>query len=81
MDRARAAFAGGNATRCLAELDAFDGLAQTGVLDREARVLRIDALHQLGRNAEARALAQRYLQVYPRDAHAARLRAFVAEDR
>jgi hypothetical protein len=79
MDRARAAFASGDAARSVAELDAFERLAQTGVLDREARVLRIDALRQLGRNAEARELARRYVRLYPNDAHAQRLRAFAGE--
>lgn len=81
MDRARAAFTGGDAARTLAELDTFDRLAQTGVLDREARVLRIEALQRLGRNAEARGLAERYLGLYPNDAHAQRLRTFVGEGR
>ncbi len=52
IDRARGALAGGDAGRALRELDIYAQLEQTGVLSREARVLRIDALERLGRSAE-----------------------------
>jgi len=79
IDRARAALASGDAARALRELDIYAQLEQTGVLSREARVLRVDALERLGRSAEARSLAAEYLKAFPNDAHAARLKALVGD--
>jgi hypothetical protein len=45
------------------------------VLDREARVLRIETLYKLGSLARARALTEQYVGLYPNDAHVAQLRA------
>lgn len=79
FDRARAALTAGEAARALSLLDDFDRMARTGVLDREARVLRVDALERLGRVAEARVQAERFLQIYPHDPHATRLRTLQAK--
>jgi hypothetical protein len=48
------------------------------VLLREARVLRIEALHRAGETARAHSLAQRYLLEFPQDAHAPRLRSLTS---
>jgi hypothetical protein len=77
IDRARQALGAGDAAGTLQELDSFEHTQQTGVLEREARVLRIDALLALGQTNSARSLAEQYVQQYPNDAHAARLRALL----
>lgn len=75
IDGSRRALGAGNAAAALQQLDEYASLARTGTLDREAQLLRIDALSQSGQRAAALALAQRYLASYPNDPHAARLRA------
>jgi len=75
IDRARRSLVSGHPDQALVELDAFARMTMTGVLDREAKVLRIDALYKAGQVNRARELAQEYLQAYPSDAHGARLRA------
>ncbi|HXK19483.1 MAG TPA: hypothetical protein VNG33_16855 [Polyangiaceae bacterium] len=75
IDRVRRALASGNSSLALSELDAYARVASTGVLDREARVLRIQALRDAGDVAGARKLTAQYLADFPNDAHAARLRA------
>lgn len=77
IDRARQALSAGDAAGALRELDSFDHTQLTGVLEREARVLRIDALLAQGQTSRARSLAEQYVQQYPNDAHAARLRALL----
>lgn len=75
IDHARQLLASGNFSQALLELDAFDRTANTGVLDREARVLRIETLYKLGFVARASALTEKYVGLYPNDAHVAQLRA------
>jgi hypothetical protein len=58
-------------------LDAFEHMTRTGALDREAQVLRIETLNEMGQDARARELASEYLQAFPKDAHTARLRALI----
>jgi hypothetical protein len=77
LDRARAALARGSPGSALAELDAFDRERKSGVLEREAAVLRIDALLSQGNRDGARALARRYVAAHPDDTHARRLRALL----
>jgi len=78
IDRTREALAAGDFARASLELDTFEHVTKTGVLDREARILRIDVLQKLGQSGRARVLAGQYLKTYPNDAHAARLRALAA---
>jgi hypothetical protein len=40
-----------------------------GLLSQEREVLAIEALSRLGRTAEAKARAQRFLRTFPRSAH------------
>ena len=79
IDRARQALGAGDAARASKELDSFDRSEKTGVLEREARILRIDALSAQGQTSRARLLAEQYLQLYPNDAHSARLRALLGD--
>ena len=74
IDGARAALASGAAERALTELSEYERIRSTGTLDREAWILRIDALLALGKRGEARELARGYLERFPKDAHATRLR-------
>jgi hypothetical protein len=77
IDRARAALARGSPEAALAELDAYERRRKTLVLDREAMVLRIDALLGKGEREAAAALARAYVAAHPNDPHARRLRALV----
>lgn len=75
IDRVRRALSAGNTSLALSELTAYQRIASTGVLDREARVLRIRALREGGDEAAARKLSDQYLLDFPDDPHATRLRA------
>jgi hypothetical protein len=79
IDEARVALRGGNALAALAALARYDEERQTRVLDREAAVLRIEALRSAGRTNDARAQASRYVDRFPSDAHSASLRLFLGE--
>ena len=74
LDRARAALARGSSEAALAELAAYENERKTAVLEREAAVLRIDALLARGDRNGAQSLAQRYVAAHPDDPHARRLR-------
>jgi hypothetical protein len=74
VDGARAALASGDPARAATLLDRYDATRQIGVLDREALVLRIELLHAQGDGEGARALAARFAERYPGDAHTPRLR-------
>jgi hypothetical protein len=78
IDAARAALAAGNAQQALNELSAYDRIAVSGMLDREARVLRIEALVKSGDWQRARQLAAAYSTAFPNDAHARRLRSLIS---
>jgi hypothetical protein len=75
IDRVRRALSAGNTSLALSELTAYQRIASTGVLDREARVLHIRALREGGDEAAARKLSDQYLLDFPGDPHATRLRA------
>jgi hypothetical protein len=78
IDGARRSLASADAAGALRQLDEYSAVMRTGTLDREAQLLRIDALTQSGQHAPALSLAERYLASYPNDPHAARLRALFA---
>jgi hypothetical protein len=78
IDAARRALAAGNTALALSELDGYQRIASTGVLDREARVLRIETLFRAGDAARAQQLSAQYLHDFPNDAHAAHVRALQA---
>jgi len=75
IDQVRRALRAHNTSLALNALDRYSLAASTGVLDREARVLRIQALRDAGDIAGASKLVAQYLADFPDDAHAARLRA------
>lgn len=78
IDQVRRALRAHNTSLALNALDRYSLVASTGVLDREARVLRIQALRDAGDVAGASKLAAQYIADFPHDAHAARLRAQAA---
>ena len=78
IDAARAALGSHDSSTALSILNRYDAHVRTHVLDREARLLRIDALVQSGDRASAARLAQAYFNDLPNDPHAARLRAISA---
>jgi hypothetical protein len=61
--------------QALAALDAQDSLYAGGALGEERAATRIDALCLLGRTAEARAAATRFLDAHPRSVLAAHVQA------
>lgn len=79
IDAARAALADGDVARTLRLLDQYGATRKTGTLDREAQLLRIDALTRAGDHGAGRALAEQYLSRFPRDPHAGRLRALLGD--
>lgn len=81
IDAARAALASRQLAAALAVLNRYEAEVVTHVLDREARLLRIDALTQAGERASAARLARAYLNDFPSDPHATRLQALSASVR
>lgn len=79
IDAARRALSKGDAGIALQQLEQYYGRPRTGTLDREAQLLRIDALLRAGQTASAHQLAEQYLASYPQDPHAARLRGLVGD--
>jgi TolA-binding protein len=73
LDRAREALRSGNAARALELVGQYQSQFPDGVLAQEAAVLRIDALDQQGKRAEAKRSAEQFLTKHPRSAHADRL--------
>jgi cytoskeletal protein RodZ len=57
VEAARTALASVNAKQALKELDAYDKIPNASSLRQEATLLKIEALMQVGRKADARALA------------------------
>lgn len=73
IDAAREALQRGDVRRALVELDWYERSRVVGVLDREAELLRIQALVRAGEGARAVELARSYLAKHPHDAYSARL--------
>jgi hypothetical protein len=65
MDAARTAVKSGDTDRSLALLRRYDASYPTGAFRPEALALRIQALDDAGRTADARALAREFLARYP----------------
>jgi hypothetical protein len=78
IDRAKQMLGRGDAAGALRELDVYRRSRNTGALEREALVLRIESLARIGATSEARRLAQSYLETFPNDAHGGRLRDLLA---
>ncbi|HLK91643.1 MAG TPA: hypothetical protein VKZ18_17255 [Polyangia bacterium] len=64
VDAARSAVAGGASERALALLGRYDTTYPRGTFRPEAAALRIEALAHLGRTAQARALAQKFIAAH-----------------
>lgn len=80
IDSARRALATGNTSLASTQLDEYRRIAITGVLDREARVLRIETLLRQGDRERAATLAKAYISELPNDPHSARLRSLLGID-
>lgn len=65
IEAARAALSRGDCPRAVAQLDAYDSSHPNGQLKPEAMALRIQALTNMGKTTEARALASEFVQKYP----------------
>lgn len=65
VDAARSAVAIGADERALVLLNRYDSSYRAGTFRPEATALRIEALDHLGRTAQARTLAQRFLAAHP----------------
>lgn len=77
IDSARQALESKNADGALAALDDYERSRVVGVLDREALLLKIEALTQKQDLEQAKALARQYVERFPTDTHAPRLRALL----
>lgn len=77
IDSARQALASRNADGALAALDDYERSRVIGVLDREALLLKIEALTQKQDLDRAKVLARQYVERFPTDTHALRLRALL----
>ena len=73
IDAARDALKAGDVRAAMALLDQYQAHERTGTLDREATILRIDALVRLSRRAEAETSARAFLREFPHDPHASKL--------
>jgi hypothetical protein len=77
LDRARSALASGDARTAVDRLTEHERAFAGGALEPEAVVLKVRALLQLGRFADATAAANRFLATHPDSSQGARLRALV----
>jgi hypothetical protein len=73
MDAARTAVKAGSTERALLLLRRYDATFPAGAFRPEALALRIEALDEGGRSAEARALAREFLARYPQSPVAERV--------
>jgi hypothetical protein len=74
IDRARAALAAGRAEQGLSQLAGYEREFPEARLLPEVLFLRLETCERLGRQAEARAAAQRLVDGFPKSPHAARAR-------
>jgi outer membrane protein assembly factor BamD (BamD/ComL family) len=77
LNAARAALEAGAPARALAMLDDFDLRHPSSALREEVAVLRVDALVDAGRLAEANDLAAAFLRAYPGSAYGQHVRSKV----
>lgn len=79
IDRARAALAAGRAEQGLSELAGYEREFPEARLLPEVLFLRLETCQRLGRQAEARAAAQRLVDGFPKSPHAARARQVLSQ--
>jgi hypothetical protein len=77
IDATRRALKAGDAQRAEALLDGYERGRRTDFFEREALVLRIEALVQQGQHQRAATLASSYFKRFPDDAHAPRIRSLL----
>jgi hypothetical protein len=77
IDATRRALKAGDAKRAEALLDGYERGRRTDFFEREALVLRIEALVQQGQHQRAATLASSYFRRFPDDAHARRIRSLL----
>jgi hypothetical protein len=77
LDRARARVEAGDSNGALAALDDYDRRFAGGVLSEESSLLRIEALRRRGDTGAAKALARRFLRMYPASVHVGRVTALL----
>ena len=73
LDEARRQIQKGDPQQALSTLRRYDAESKSSLLDPEAAVVRIHALHQAGRRAEADGLVRRFVALYPLSPHATSL--------
>lgn len=78
LDAARTALAIGDFDGTARELARYEAEFPRGSLAREADLVAITALSEKGDRAEAMRRARRFLTLYPRDVHAARVKELVS---
>jgi len=71
---ARAALASHDASGALRDIDQYEHVYPAGLFSVETQVLRIDALHELGRHVAARELARKFLAAQPDSPYAQHVR-------
>jgi hypothetical protein len=79
IDRAKTALTSGRPEQTLSALDRYDELHREPRFVPEALYLRMEALVQLHRQAEAKRVAQRLVAAYPTSPQAARARFFLSQ--
>jgi hypothetical protein len=77
IDATRRALKAGDAKRAQELLDGYERTRQTNFFEREALVLRIEALVHQGQQQRAATLASEYFRRFPDDAHARRIRSLL----
>ena len=78
LRKAQTALAAGDAAAALAQLDALGARHPDGQLREERLAARVAALCAMGRDVDARRVAERLLTAAPLSIHAARVRASCA---
>jgi hypothetical protein len=79
VDQARSALSARDLASAEHALRAYRASRRVGVLDREALILEVELSLAQGQLTRARALAARFRQAYPGDAHLPRLNASLDE--
>ena len=77
LDRAREALRRGDPRRAMRALDQHESKFQEGALTEEAELLRIEALLEQRKPAQAAARARAFMSAHPRSPHLARVRSLL----
>ncbi len=74
LDRARSALDSGDPARAVRLVDAYESEYPGGAFVQEAEVVRIESFVRQGKTAESERAAKRFLAIYPKSPHDARVR-------